>query len=225
MTSIELTRFSTRICVLGELSMDMALALPRSIMVVFLHLEMRMDWLSETSISIGFDGLSWFSISHLLPSNSFFGSLLGVPLPAPPTRCCEALLFCRILGGFGLISGPGLRDRLIPSAVAYDFSGTAPLARRSGFLCVIWLLSTFFNPEVTDSPRFSCANTEPISPAEPSPFCAEDAEDEGGWLSKFGNGGGGGGGAPLVPEVVEGVGGDLTPLVVEEAIEGPSSAS
>ena len=72
-TSMLLTRVSTRICSLGLLSMLMALALPRRMMVALAHFVMRMDWLISTSISIGAEGESKFSTSHLLPSSSFFG--------------------------------------------------------------------------------------------------------------------------------------------------------
>lgn len=106
-------------------------------MVVFLHLVMRMDWLISTSSSTGPEGESKFSTSHLLPSNSFFGCFFGSDV----VFCWEAELFCRMLGGLGLISGPGLRERLMSDveefADAEALSGTVELARRDGFLCVI----------------------------------------------------------------------------------------
>ena len=158
-----------------------------------------------TSSSTGEVGWSKFSISHLLPSSSFFGSFFG-------SLRCEALLLCRMLGGLGLISGPGLRERLMSveeaEADVASFSGTVLPARREGFLCVICELSTFFSPEVTDSPLFSCSKTEPMSPGPP--FCVDtlvELDDGVCALSKFGSGGGGGGGATAPDEGV-------APLVV-----------
>lgn len=178
-------------------------------MVVFLHLVMRMDWVISTSTSMGEDGESKFSINHLFPSSSFFG---GCFFGSAATFCWDAEEFCRMLGGLGLISGPGLRERLISEvdevADGVALSGTVELARREGFLCVICDLSTFFRPAVTDSPRLSCSKTAPMSePPEVADFvvlaCALGSK-----VGK-GGGGGGGGGAPLD----EGVGVEAAPLV------------
>lgn len=53
MTSIEETRDSTTIESRGELSIEIAFALPLTMMVVLLHLLMRMDCEMEASIVIG----------------------------------------------------------------------------------------------------------------------------------------------------------------------------
>lgn len=157
--------------------MEMALALPRRIMVVAVHLVMRMDWDKETSISTGWAGELWLEMSHLLPSSSFWGCGVGLlESEADAGFCCwEEVLFWRMLGGLGLTSGPGLRLRLLSL-------GTVLLsARREGFLCVICDLSTFFSPDVTDSPRLSCSKTAPMSLDEAgcTAFVEDAADDEG----------------------------------------------
>jgi hypothetical protein len=58
MTSTEDTRDSTMRERRGELSIEIAFALPLIMMVVLLHLEMRIEWDIEASISIGSDSLS-----------------------------------------------------------------------------------------------------------------------------------------------------------------------
>ena len=153
-----------------------------------------------------------------MPSSSFLGCAAGAleaGLEVEVEVEVEVVEFWRIDGGLGLISGPGLRFRdMSAEEVSCCLSGTVELERSAGFLCVIWLLSTFFRPEVTDSPRLSCSKTAPMSPAPP--FAAAGAGPGGGGgaalLSKFGNGGGGGGGAPPIEEGVAGM-----PLEVESA--------
>ena len=185
-------------------------------MVVLAHFDIRTDWLISTSSSMGAEGESWFSISHLLPSSAFFGCFFG-SAEAVAAFCWDALLFWRMLGGLGLISGTGLREREmseVEEAVEADLSGTVEVARREGFLCVICDLSTFFNPEVTDMPRLSCSNMAPIS--EPS-----DVADLVvlAWAlgSKVGRGGGGGGGGGAPPDEGVGVAPLVAPFVVGEA--------
>ena len=206
--------------------MLIAFALPWRIMVVFLQRVMRMLWVRVTSSSRGEGGESKFSMSHLLPSSSFFGCFLLSVVDFEEACCCckvEALLFCRILGGLGLISGPGLRVRLMSVEEEAEgvllLSGTTPVERREGFLCVICDASTFFRPEVTDSPRLSCSKTAPMS--LPPAFVAGGAGPGGGGggalLAKVGKGGGGGGGAPALE------GGDLTPLVVGAGVASSAS--
>lgn len=189
----------------------MALAFPMRRIVVFLHLEMSSDCDSDTSISIGAAGSSKFSwhrcqrlelvtpvlveltIYHLLPSSSFLPSFLT-----------DALLFERILSGFGLVSGLGLLRPTLSELVLR--SGTLPLARNDGFLCVIWFRSTFFKPAVTASPLFNWSNTAPMSP----PVALGAGADGGaGKASRPGRGGGGGGGGgpPAAPGAGGGGGG------------------
>ncbi len=180
-------------------------------MVVFRHLEIRTDWLSVTSIWIGWEGESWFSMSHLLPSNSFFGGAFGF---SETSLREEAVEFWRMLGGLGLISGPGL---LLREMSLSEAEGTTLEVRRLGFLCVIWDLSTFLRPEVTDSPLLSWAKTAFMSVA---PAWDPDGVGPGGGggaeLEKSGSGGGGGGGAP-VPPLEDGVWVWEVPLMVEES--------
>ena len=57
-TSMEETRDSTRSDNRGELSMEMAFALPLMMIVVLLQRLMRMEWDIEASISIGVVSLS-----------------------------------------------------------------------------------------------------------------------------------------------------------------------
>jgi hypothetical protein len=62
MTSTEETRLSMMMEVRDELSMEMALALPLTRMVVFLQREMRIEWLisaSNSTMSPGLSKLSW----------------------------------------------------------------------------------------------------------------------------------------------------------------------
>lgn len=180
--------------------------------MVFLQREMRIDWERETSRVMGWEGESWFSRIHLLPSSSFFGSFLGGDDEDGVSRDAvleEDVLFCRMLGGLGLISGPGLRERVM-SGLVEAVSGTVLPARREGFLCVICDLSTLRRPAVTDSPLLSCSKTAPMSPpaaaptaapaaAAPMPLADEAEDDAGGALSKVGSGGGGGGGGGAAP--------------------------
>lgn len=70
--------------------------------------------------------------------------------------------------------------------------GTTPLALSAGFLCVIWVLSTFRKPLVTSSPRLSSAKTA----ATPPPAAGAGALAGGGGGATGGGGGGGGGGPP-----------------------------
>jgi len=85
---------------------------------------------------------------HLLPSSSIFDGFL-----------------VRILSGFGgfFPGGAGLLFRNDPELSLRD--GTGAAARKDGFLCVIWLGSTFFSPFVTDSPLFKSSKTAPMSAA------------------------------------------------------------
>lgn len=106
---------------------------------------------------------------HLLPStNSIFGGFFGVCPDAP---------------GVAFPSGGPL----------FAESGTTPLDRSSGFLCVIWDESTLRSPDVADPPRFS---SESRAAAEPGPAGANEGESAGG--------GGGGGGAeePVGAELI-----------------------
>lgn len=61
MTSTEETRLSMMMEVRDELSMEMALALPLTRMVVFLQREMRIEWLISASSSTMSPGLSKLS--------------------------------------------------------------------------------------------------------------------------------------------------------------------
>ena len=60
-TSTEETRESMTRERRGELSMDIAFALPFTMMTVLLHLVMRMEWDIEASISMGSVSFSKFS--------------------------------------------------------------------------------------------------------------------------------------------------------------------
>lgn len=69
-----------------------------------------------------------------------------------------------MLSGFGFFpGGAGLLLRSDPELSLRV--GTGAVARNDGFLCVISLGSTFFNPFVTASPLFSSSNTAPMSAA------------------------------------------------------------
>lgn len=112
---------------------------------------------------------------HLFPSSSFLPSF-----------------FVLMLSGFGFVPGP-LLLWLLKLSELFVLSGTAPLALKPGFLCVIWLLSTFLSPAVTDSPLFNASKTAPISP-DLGFGGAGKASNVG-----MGGGGGGGGGPPAPP--------------------------
>ena len=58
MTSTDDTKESMTRASLGELSIEIAFALPLTMMVVLLHRLMRMEWEMEASISTGWDSLS-----------------------------------------------------------------------------------------------------------------------------------------------------------------------
>ena len=84
------------------------------------------------------------TIIHLLPSNSFFGGFL-----------------VRMVSGFR--GGAGLLPRREPLLSLRV--GTGACARNDGFLCVIWLASTFLRPFVTSAPLFKLSNTAFMSGA------------------------------------------------------------
>jgi hypothetical protein len=69
--------------------------------------------------------------------------------------------------------------------------GTTDVVRKEGFLCVISLLSTFRNDDVTEVPRLRSAKTALISP----PFAFSSL----GFIRLAALGGGGGGGGPGGP--------------------------
>ena len=117
---------------------------------------------------------------HLVPSSSFLGGF-----------------FVRMLSGLGFLpGGAGLLLRSDPE-LSLRFGTGAP-ARNDGFLCVIWLGSTFFSPFVTASPLFSSSNTAPISVAGAFTLGAGGRPGGGGpgggGIPPEGGGGGGGGG-------------------------------
>ncbi len=119
------------------------------------------------------------TIIHLFPSSSFRGGF-----------------FVRILSGFGFVGGVGLLLRPMLLELSLLCGGTGACVRRDGFLCVIWLGSTFFRPDVTDSPLFNSSNTAPMSGAFVPPLGGGGGGGGPPALSKVGRGGGGGGGGP-----------------------------
>lgn len=88
-----------------------------------------------------------------------------------------------IFAGFftGFAPGLGLRG-----GAFFASSGRVRAGRSAGFLCVIWELSTFRNPEVTAPPRFRSAKRAAVPEAGGTEATGAEAE---------GGGGGGGGGA------------------------------
>lgn len=98
------------------------------------------------------------------------------------------------LAGFFAGFAPGLGLRGGPF---FPLSGTMLAERSEGFLCVIWELSTFRNPEVAAPPRFKSAKR--AAAPEAAGVEAACAELEGG-------GGGGGGADADVLGIEEGAG-------------------
>jgi hypothetical protein len=90
------------------------------------------------------------TMSHFVPINSFFGGF-----------------FVRMLSGLGFLpGGTGLLALVELTLPVLSFLlGTGAVARKEGFLCVIWDLSTFFSPAVTASPLLSCSKTASIAPS------------------------------------------------------------
>lgn len=126
------------------------------------------------------DDEALLTISHLLPSSSFFGGFL-----------------VRMLSGFGFLPGMGLLARPRLDVLSLRVGTVAP-ARNEGFLCVISSLLTFLRPLVTASPLLSSLKTAsmPLGFAVAAGSC---------WISNIGGGpGGGGGGGGALP--VGGVG-------------------
>ena len=106
----------------------------------------------------------------------------------------NAILVSKVEGSTTIISivPEGLDEHTEDSpGAAGVLAGTVPPALSAGFLCVIWLLSTFLKPFVTSSPLFSCSNTAVMPPA-----AGAGAPVAGGGGGPGGGGGGGGGGAP-----------------------------
>lgn len=126
---------------------------------------------------------SWFS--YLVSSPNSLPKGLGIALTIihllPSSNSSLGGFFANV-AGLALTSGAVLA-----------LSGTTPLPRSSGFLCVIWDGSTFFKPEVTDPPRLRSASR---APAPPAALGGPDTEPEEGAELRSAGGGGGGGGGP-----------------------------
>lgn len=131
--------------------------------------------------------LIYVSITHLI--NTMRHSMQRTIIHLLPSSSSS-------LGGF-LTNVAGF----LPTAGGAFFwpSGTAPVPRSSGFLCVICEGSTFFNPEVTEPPRFKSASKAACPPPAPP------VEGLGGDWKSAGGGGGGGGGPPGAAGADEGV--------------------
>jgi hypothetical protein len=144
------------------------------------------------------------TIIHLLPSSSFLGGF-----------------FVLSVSGFGfLLGGAGLVPRPLPRLDELSLRcGTVELVRSEGFLCVICEASTFFNPDVTDSPLFKSAKTAPMSVG-----CFFAPEGIGGRLPG-GGGGPGGGGMLLSVGAPPGGGGGIEPEGAAGAFAPPDLTS